>query len=535
MAASKPVGWIAQVDPGKYVDQANNIWTGTKDAPVYGGVWTGPTPTSYVNVYGNPNLGPSPNVGAPGPSTSTTPPPGPTSTPPTAPTPAPTPAPAPTRNVAPTPMPTPPTFDPRLSDPVWANTPEGLEEANKQDIYNQLQQRLRAAQRPGMETATPAGWDPNKWGDEGRQTTKYVVGRILAKYPPTTAGMNQAWAELKDLFPGATFNGKDTISGLPGTQGPVDVLVGAGAGGTGWAWQDTGAEAPGGPATAPTPTTTPTPYAPLPPTQSGTVADAAAYLNKINRTLGGGDLTPEQLAEAGRLVGYVDGQPVTGAQLNTIVAEMYRRAGKPLPPTTTPPPTTTTTRPPTPPTPPTTTTTTGTGGGPPTTTGTGPTTNPTQSPDVLAEFRQALLDRLRDINSPLDEDAAHIREPLSAARNEASRVTDQERTALAERLYAQGGLNTNALTQGIQQSSERNAIGLGGLRAQLITREYDARRADLKDLLAQATASGDNASARAIQKELAELEATLRREGIGADLAKYSAYLSQNAVLNGLR
>jgi hypothetical protein len=91
-------------------------------------------------------------------------------------------------------------------------------------------------------TTAPAGWDQTKWTNPTHHTTKYDVGRVLAKYPATTTGLQEAWLELSTLYPGASFNGKDTISGLPDTKGPVDVLVGASHGGDSWAWQDTGAK-----------------------------------------------------------------------------------------------------------------------------------------------------------------------------------------------------------------------------------------------------------------------------------------------------
>jgi hypothetical protein len=87
---------------------------------------------------------------------------------------------------------------------------------------------------------TPPGWDQTKWADPHHRTTKYDVGHVLAKFPATSAGLQEAWLELSALYPEATFDGKDTISGLPGTNGPVDVLVGASVGGRAWAWQDTG-------------------------------------------------------------------------------------------------------------------------------------------------------------------------------------------------------------------------------------------------------------------------------------------------------
>src|SRR6185295_12573910 len=93
----------------------------------------------------------------------------------------------------------------------------------------------------GRSYALP-GWDQAKWEDASRagRDTKYDVGKILSKYAPTLEGLRQAWAEIQKMYPGATFDNKDTISGLPGTMGPVDVLVGASQGGTAWWWGDTG-------------------------------------------------------------------------------------------------------------------------------------------------------------------------------------------------------------------------------------------------------------------------------------------------------
>ncbi len=85
------------------------------------------------------------------------------------------------------------------------------------------------------------GWDQTKWNDPTVTSTKYVVGRILAKYPATTAGLAQAWNEIKAKYPNATFDGKDSITGLPGTLGPVDVLTNASNGGSSWWWGDQGA------------------------------------------------------------------------------------------------------------------------------------------------------------------------------------------------------------------------------------------------------------------------------------------------------
>lgn len=156
--------------------------------------------------------------------------------------------------------------------------------------------------------------------------------------------------------------------------------------------------------------------------------------------------------------------------------------------------------------------------------------------DAMQQLRDLIMARLAQAGSPIDVNAPNITEPVTAARNEATRSSEQERSALAERLYAQGGgaLDTNAINQNIQQSAERNAASVGGLRANLIMGEVNAKRQEFQQLLQMALAAGDAEAARNIQMAMADLEATLRREGWGIDLAKFQAQLDQNAALAGL-
>ncbi|HVT47963.1 MAG TPA: EF-hand domain-containing protein [Vicinamibacterales bacterium] len=85
----------------------------------------------------------------------------------------------------------------------------------------------------------PPGWDSEKWVDPTHTTPKYVVGRILAKYPPTPAGLQAALPEIQSAMPGTTLDGDDTLN-IPNV-GYIDVGVAFGAGGgVGWDWQVTG-------------------------------------------------------------------------------------------------------------------------------------------------------------------------------------------------------------------------------------------------------------------------------------------------------
>lgn len=84
-------------------------------------------------------------------------------------------------------------------------------------------------------TPAPSGWDAAKWADPTHTTTKYVVGRVLDKYAPDTAGWSAAIQELQTLYPGLVVYGHDTIDFGEGS-GPIDVRQNAAGGGTGWQW-----------------------------------------------------------------------------------------------------------------------------------------------------------------------------------------------------------------------------------------------------------------------------------------------------------
>ena len=170
----------------------------------------------------------------------------------------------------------------------------------------------------------------------------------------------------------------------------------------------------------------------------------------------------------------------------------------------------------------------------------GPTTTPYQN-----ELRDIIRQRLAAASAPVDENATGIGDAVTAARDEGTRATQDERTALAERLYANGGLNTNELTQGIQQSAEKQAANVGGLRATLIRQEYARKQSELDTLLSLATQSGDAEATRQIQQQMAALDAALRAEGLaqnqsqfdtstGVNLAEFGANLNQQAALAGL-
>jgi hypothetical protein len=146
------------------------------------------------------------------------------------------------------------------------------------------------------------------------------------------------------------------------------------------------------------------------------------------------------------------------------------------------------------------------------------------------QVRQLLMQRIANDTGSVDPNSNQIKAPMDAAQLQADRGLQTERTALAEQLYAQGDLGSNSLNQGIQQSAERNATGLAQTRAGLISQEYASRRADLNDAMQQALASGDAESARQIQMAIANLNATVQREGYGVSLAESTTNANAGTV-----
>ena len=81
----------------------------------------------------------------------------------------------------------------------------------------------------------PAGWDAAKWVNPNHTTPKYVVGRILSRFPPTPDGLTQALPEVQKAMPGTTRVGDDKLN-IPDV-GIVDVGLSFGiGGGVGWWW-----------------------------------------------------------------------------------------------------------------------------------------------------------------------------------------------------------------------------------------------------------------------------------------------------------
>jgi hypothetical protein len=90
-----------------------------------------------------------------------------------------------------------------------------------------------AASGAGGVPSTLEGFDAGKFGDPNKHDTKYDFARIAAQYPPTSAGLDQAWDQITQQFPHAQRIGDDKVDFGDGF-GAVDVIRASGEGGKAW-------------------------------------------------------------------------------------------------------------------------------------------------------------------------------------------------------------------------------------------------------------------------------------------------------------
>lgn len=148
----------------------------------------------------------------------------------------------------------------------------------------------------------------------------------------------------------------------------------------------------------------------------------------------------------------------------------------------------------------------------------GPTPPSPGGSDFQQQVRAMLLQQLQSAGQPVDVNSPEITAPLQGAQLSQDRANEQLRKDLAERGYANGTLNSGELSNGVQLSREREASGMAQLHGQLVQQAYAAKSAKLQTLMQEAVATGDAEQARTIQLYMAQLDATLRREGYGIQL-----------------
>ncbi len=136
---------------------------------------------------------------------------------------------------------------------------------------------------------------------------------------------------------------------------------------------------------------------------------------------------------------------------------------------------------------------------------------------IQQAFQGSLLSMLNQSQQP-----PSITDPALAAQSETFRASQQrsaerQRSALAERMAAQGfasGGAGGALDAGIQQIGAQRGLNEANFDAELVGNEVSARRNELMQAMQLAASIGNQEAARELQKELSMLDIGLRGRGL---------------------
>lgn len=151
--------------------------------------------------------------------------------------------------------------------------------------------------------------------------------------------------------------------------------------------------------------------------------------------------------------------------------------------------------------------------------------------DFQNQIRALLLQKLQEFGKPTDPNDPVIAGQTEAYRNERTRSAERERAQMAERAAFQGllsgGQSSGAFDTTVQGINEEAGQDVSGFKAQLMGRELENRRSQLASMLSLAVQSGDQESARALQLQIAQMDAELRRLGLEQQGSQFNAQLGQ--------
>lgn len=126
----------------------------------------------------------------------------------------------------------------------------------------------------------------------------------------------------------------------------------------------------------------------------------------------------------------------------------------------------------------------------------------------------------------VDRNDANFKQQLDPFVAHQDRARRQYESEQAERLSAQGLGNSGAMQNERRLGAERAGQASGAFESQLVTRELENRRDEIKESLAGLRGMISDDQTRALQKQLAELDAAIKREGIAAGVATAGSELA---------
>ncbi len=149
---------------------------------------------------------------------------------------------------------------------------------------------------------------------------------------------------------------------------------------------------------------------------------------------------------------------------------------------------------------------------------TGVQAGPTQPTTIPDAFKTSLVNTLNQGNITPTMNDPTLKAQGDAYAVQQTRATEADRAQMAERAAAQGGtgVNSGAFDVGISDLQERQGEKQGAFNANLVGDEAKQRRQQLLQALSIAGNTLNAEESRKLQQELAELDATISREGIAS-------------------
>lgn len=148
------------------------------------------------------------------------------------------------------------------------------------------------------------------------------------------------------------------------------------------------------------------------------------------------------------------------------------------------------------------------------------------------QIRQMLLKTMTAASAPTTADDPQIKAEMDAQRGVMDRQTAQQRAASAERAAFNGTLNggqsSGAFDTELNGIQEDAGHALTGIQSQLFSRVTQQKQAQLQQALSLAVQTGDAESARAIQMQIAQMDAEIKRQ----TLAQQQSQFNDNYGLN---
>lgn len=142
-----------------------------------------------------------------------------------------------------------------------------------------------------------------------------------------------------------------------------------------------------------------------------------------------------------------------------------------------------------------------------------------------SQVRSLLMDQLGKMSQPVSADDPYIRGEMDAQNRVLEQNRREQRATSAERAaftgLNSGGQGSGALDTDIAAGFEAKGQQLSGLQAQLFSREMQSRRGQLGQMLAMAVQTGDNEAARALQLQIANMDAQLRKMGLAENARQF--------------